>query len=117
MSDIPLHSLVSNRNSRAGYASVSNTEAHETPDTRQDSIMPVGLKVAASVSARKNGRLGRRRDGYNGEPEEEATLLGEDAEDGYSQEDEGDRRDGVLSDSASQVRRLCLESAPIPHRL
>jgi hypothetical protein len=149
MSDIRLHTLRRNSRSRNGYdarhdsssrqqhpSPSSTSAANRAPGSHPGPPMPLrapllNTSTAAAVSsssssfsssARRN--KGRRRNEYgDGEPEEEATLLGEgerdpgflhdDAEDA---EEEGGRLVSVerVHDAASQVRGLCERPIPAP---
>ncbi|KAI0261943.1 hypothetical protein BC834DRAFT_829493 [Gloeopeniophorella convolvens] len=104
MSDIRLHSIRKNRN---GYARLNNSDqdtatAHAS-GSRPGS--PMRTTVNAAASARRNYGKGRRRNQYGeGEPEEEATLLGDGEREGSFSHDEEESQPRVerASDTASQ---------------
>lgn len=136
MSDIRLHTLPNSRTrnghsssrqrqSTATFASAASTSTSSNlasgshPGSPMPHITTAAAAAAASSSSRrKNGRRRRNEYGDDGEPEEEATLLGEgergdpgflhDDEDGEEEGGEGGKpaRTGVerVHDAASQVR-------------
>ncbi|TFY61338.1 hypothetical protein EVG20_g7094 [Dentipellis fragilis] len=103
MSDIRLHKLGQLRNARAGYARINDSEQDDggTP------MAPVA-NVAASVSSRKNYRKGKRRETYDAEPDEEATLLGGGEQDGeypIAEEERERREPSTASERSSMLRK------------
>ncbi|KAA1475730.1 phospholipid-translocating P-type ATPase [Dentipellis sp. KUC8613] len=104
MSDIRLHKLGQLRNARAGYARINDSEQD---DGGTSTPMPPVANVAASVSSRKNYRKGKRRETYDVEPDEEATLLGGGEQDGEYPipEQERERREPSTASERSSILR------------
>jgi len=107
MSDIRLHTLRKSRN-RNGYTRLDTFEQQQdtTPSiasgSRPDSPMLASFNAASSAR-----RKGKRRNQYGeGEPDEEATLLGEGERDpGFLHDEEGGSTAVErASDTTSQVR-------------
>ncbi len=93
MSDIPLRSFGRTSKSRTGYSALSG----EVQSESGQGSMTMNSRVAAA-SARTT-RQGKRRERYEDDPEEEATLLGEELRDGESR----DLEDEAHEETASQV--------------
>jgi hypothetical protein len=124
MSDIRLHTLRKFRN-RNGYERLDHSQPQQqdtttatpsapAPGLRLDSS-PMRAPLNSASSARRNYERGRRRNQYGeGEPEEEATLLGEGERDSgfHNDEDDGPVVAERASDTNSQVRSD--ESSAIP---
>src|SRR5580692_3805263 len=104
MSDIRLHTFRTSRN-RNGYTRLEQQQ-DSTPSIASGSRP--GLPMLSSFNAASSSRRkGKRRNQYGeGEPEEEATLLGEDEHDpGFLHDEEGVSTSVErASDTTSQVR-------------
>jgi hypothetical protein len=116
MSDIRLHTLRKFRN-RNGYERLDHSQPEQQDTTtvipsapasgsRLD-LSPMRATLISASSASRNHERGRRRNQYGeGEPEEEATLLGEGERDSgfHNDEDDGPAVAERASDANSQVR-------------
>ena len=71
MSDIPLHTFGRYRKSRAGYSALPEDDEHPGND-QADRSMPISVRVAAASARKAKRNVGQ----YEGDAEEEATLLG-----------------------------------------
>jgi hypothetical protein len=116
MADIRLHTLRRYR-TRNGYSRLDDSQSQQdttatspapAPDSRLDLPMRGPLNTISSF--RRVHERGRRRNQYGeGEPEEEATLLGEGDHDpgfSHSEEDHGHTGAERTPDAVSQVRAI-----------
>ncbi|KAH9932838.1 aminophospholipid-transporting P-type ATPase [Amylocystis lapponica] len=92
MSEIPLRTLGRARKSRAGYAPLQNGDTAEEREhgsalgsergSEQDNEnMPMAARIASAAASARSNRKGKRRERYADNPEEEATLLGDESQD------------------------------------
>lgn len=86
MSEIPLHPFGRARKARAGYTALPEDEAGASQSSETDDRMPSAVVAAAVTSARPT-RKPKRIEQYDGDEEEEATLLGEHGHDHEEPED------------------------------
>jgi hypothetical protein len=80
MSDIPLHSVRNARRAARGYAPIPNSE--EDQSSRMSSVASRAAAASANIATRKNIGRARRKDLYQDDPEEGASLLGEEQDEG-----------------------------------
>ena len=90
MSDIPLRTLRKSRNSRSGYAPLNAGQDEYDANGSNHQAMPLQTtvtKVAVSVGRQNHQRWkGKKKQGYQDDPEEQEGLLGDD--EGHYSEDE-----------------------------